>query len=148
MAGGPSVGTGKRGSLPQTAAMLNLLTDLAFNLLIFFVVCASSEPEKGRPQQVPSASKDKATEQKAQNIEVALTRTTVAVNGAVLPAENLVAKLKELLAGKTKPEDRIVILKSEKDTPYRIWIRVTSQIEDANGVVTLQLEEEKEVGVR
>lgn len=149
MAAGPSVGTGgRRGGLPQTAAMLNLLTDLAFNLLIFFVVCASAEPEKGRPQNVPAASQEKAAEAKAQNVEVALTRTTVSVNGEELPAADLPAKLKGLLAGKARPEDRIVILRSAKDTPYRVWVKVTAQIEDAGGVVTLQLEEEKEVGVR
>jgi len=147
MAGGPSVGGGKRGSLPQTAAMLNLLTDLAFNLLIFFVVCASSEPEKGRPQQVPSASKEKATEQKAKNVEVSLTRTTVSVNGGDVPIGDLQAKLRTLLAGKARPEDRIVILRSAKDTPYRVWIRATALIEEAGGVVTLQLDEEKEVRV-
>ena len=53
MAAGPAIGGGgRRGGATQTVGVLNLLTDLAFNLLIFFVVCASTEPEKGRPQQV------------------------------------------------------------------------------------------------
>jgi len=128
--------------------MLNLLTDLAFNLLIFFVVCASTEPEKGLPQKVPSASKDKAPTKQTQNIEVALTRTTISVNQATVQESQLTAKMKDLLKGKTQAEDRIVILKSEKDTPYRVWIRVTAIIEEAGGVVTLQLEEENEVRVR
>ena len=151
MAGGASIqtGSGRRGGPGmQTAWVLNLLTDLAFNLLIFFVVCASTTPEKGRPQQVPSASKDKATEQKSQNVEVALTRTAVSINGADVPTAEFSAKLKELLAAKQKPEDRVVVVKSAKDTPYSHWIRVTGQIEDAGGLITLQLEEEKEVGVR
>jgi biopolymer transport protein ExbD len=148
MAGGAMAGGGKKGSVPQTAAVLNLLTDLAFNLLIFFVVCASTEPEKGRAQQVPSSSKDAATEQQTKNIEVALTRTTVAVNGADVPIADLHAKLRDLLAGKIRPEDRIVVIRSTKDTPYSRWIRVTGLIEKAGGVITLQLEEEQEVGVK
>lgn len=153
MAGGATIEAGsrhgrRRGTVPQAAWVLNLLTDLAFNLLVFFVVCASITPEKGRPQQMPSASKDKASPQKSQYVEVALTRTSVSINKAEVPTAEFSSKLKALLAGKTKPEDRIVVVKSEKDTPYSHWIRITGQIEAAGGVITLQLEEEKEVNVR
>ena len=128
---------------------LNLLTDLAFNLVIFFVVCASTEPEKGRPQQMPSASQEKSAEQaKGQNIEVALTRTTVSVNGTDVPLVDLNAKLKPLLAGKSRTEDRIVVVRSTKDTPYRHWIKASAAVEQAGGVIALQLEEEKEVTVK
>ena len=40
------------------------------------------------------------------------------------------------------------MVKSDKDTTYGQWIRVTGEIERAGGVIVLQLEEEKEVGVR
>ena len=143
MAAGP-VGGGSGGA--QTAWVLNLLTDLAFNLLIFFVVCASTaEDEKGRPQQMPSASKEKAAEQKNTNIEVAIGRTDVKVNGEDVPPAQVRAKLATLLAGKTRPEDKIVVVKSAKDAPYSHWIKVTGAIEQAGGAITLQLEEEQEV---
>jgi biopolymer transport protein ExbD len=144
MAAGPTSGGGG----VQTAWVLNLLTDLAFNLLIFFVVCASTTPEKGRQQQMPSASKEKANEQKAQNIEVTITRTTVSINGGEVPLVDFSSKLKGLLTGKTRPEERIVVVKSDNDTTYAQWIRVTGDIVRAGGVITLQLEEEKEVGVK
>ena len=51
------------------------------------------------------------------------------------------------LAGKARPEDRVVIVKTDKDTPYQKWIRVTSWIEQAGGTITLQLEEERTVVV-
>lgn len=143
MAAGP-VGGGSGGA--QTAWVLNLLTDLAFNLLIFFVVCASTaEDEKGRPQQMPSASKEKSAEQKNTNIEVAIGRTDVKVNGEDVPPAQVRAKLSTLLAGKTRPEDKVVVVKSAKDTPYSHWIKVTGAIEQAGGQITLQLEEEREI---
>jgi biopolymer transport protein ExbD len=144
MAAGPVGGSGGA----MAAWVMNLLTDLAFNLLIFFVVCASITPEKGRPQQMPSASKDKPNEQKSLNVEVEMGRTTILVNKDEVPLSELKAKLKGLLANKTKPEERIVVVKSANDTPYRQWILVTGQIEQAGGVITLQLEDEKEVGVK
>lgn len=125
-----------------------MLTDLAFNLVIFFVVCASTEPESGRKQDVPRSSKDaNASTQAAQNVEVILTRTTVTVNGAVTPLNDLPAKLAPMLTGKVRPEDRMVVLKSSRDTPYHKWVRATALIERVGGMVALQLEETSEVVV-
>ena len=134
----------------HSAWVMNLLTDLAFNLLIFFVVCASSAQEqKGRPQQVPSTqSEGKPNEAKPQNVEVSVTRTTVSLNGAAVPLAELRPKLAALLANKTRPEDKIVEVKSAKDTPYSQWIRVTGAIEEAGGVVAIQVEVDREVVVK
>ena len=141
MAAGPTGGSGGA----MTAWVMNLLTDLAFNLLIFFVVCASISPEQGRPQTVPSADKDKQNDQKNENVEVDMDRTSVKVNKEAVEIKDLKTVLVTKLANKAKPEDRIVLVKSTKDTPYAQWIRVTGQIEQAGGVITLQMEEEKEI---
>jgi biopolymer transport protein ExbD len=122
-----------------------LLTDLAFNLVIFFVVCASTEPASGRKQPMPRGSKDQNAAQTTQNVEVVLTRTTVAINGATVPLESLQGRLQPLLTGKTRMEERMVVVKSTKDTPYQRWIRTTSAIEAAGGVVALQMEDSREV---
>lgn len=125
--------------------------DIAFNLLIFFLVCASSQPDSGRRQDIPRSEKQ-AQEAKQKNIEVSLTRTTISVGdeGSTLAEtsiEELAGKLRRLLAGKTKPEEKIVIVKSSKDTPYRRWIEVTGLIEREGGTITLQLQEEREIAV-
>ncbi|HAD58175.1 MAG TPA: biopolymer transporter ExbD [Planctomycetaceae bacterium] len=123
--------------------------DIAFNLIVFFLVCASIQPDSGRPQTLPSAETVEENQQQ-DNIEVAMKRTAVLLNGEALPESQwsqLPKRLKSLLSGRSKPEDRIVVVKSDKDTPYHHWIHITSVIEDAGGVVTLQLEEEREVQV-
>ena len=61
--------------------------------------------------------------------------------------ETFQPKLKAKLDVKPRPEDKVVVVKSRKDTPYSQWIAVTSRIEDAGGIVTLQLEEEQTVAV-
>ena len=123
-----------------------MLTDLAFNLLIFFVVCASTEPETGRKQNISGGSKDKqAAQQGEQNIEVYLTSTDASINGNITPLPDLTAKLKDMLKGKTKPEQKVVVIKTRKDAPYRFWVQVTGLIEEAGGVIAMQLEETKEV---
>ena len=125
---------------PPSSAM----GDIAFNLIVFFLVCASVQPDSGRRQEVPrSENKDK--QEQAEHIEVRLTRLTALVNGDAMPLNRIPQRLRQLLSNKPRPEDRIVVVKSNDDTPYRHWIEVTGMIEEAGGVITIQREEEREV---
>jgi biopolymer transport protein ExbD len=119
--------------------------DIAFNLLVFFLVCASTIPDKGRKQDIPNSDPKQQQTEQAQNIEVALTRTTASINGKPTGPTDFAAGLRQLLSVKTKPEDKVVVVKSAKDTPYDRWIEYTGYVEDAGGIVTLQLEEEQTV---
>ena len=148
MAGGPAIGGGggrRGGGAAQTVGVLNMLTDLAFNLLIFFVVCASAEPdkppEKGRPQEMPNSDKSTSPAQQSQNAKVVIKSELVTVNEQDVPVAELRSKLQELLAGKTKPEDRVVVFSSHPTTPYSQWIKITGLIEQAGGIVVVQLED-------
>jgi biopolymer transport protein ExbD len=126
-----------------------MLTDIAFNLLIFFVVIASTAPEDGRKQNIPrSEANAKTTNQTSQNIEVAITKGATTVNGAEVASSELMTRLKTMLSGKSRPEDRVVLVKSTPDTSYEHWIDITGVVEEAGGVVTLQMEENKTVNVR
>ena len=126
-----------------------LLTDIAFNLLIFFVVCASTEPSDGRKQDIPGANKQTSNQQaQTENIEVALTRETVSINGEQTKIADFLPRMKNLLRNKKKVEERVVLVKSAKDTPYEHWIKITAWVEQAGGVTTLQIEEEQQVQVQ
>ena len=121
--------------------------DIAFNLIVFFLVCASTQPDSGRKQILPrSESQAKQTEQ-TQNLEVSLDRNSVSVNTEKIPLTDFPSRIKRKLQGKAKPEDRIVVVKSTKDVPYHHWIAITGAIEEGGGIITLQLEEERNVAV-
>ncbi len=119
--------------------------DIAFNLIVFFLVCASVQPDSGRKQLLPKAEETEQKEQKNENVEVLLTRQAVSINGNFLTLAQFDRKIKSVLAGKPRPEDKVVVVKSRKDVAYNHWIDITSRIEDAGGIITLQLEEEREV---
>ena len=53
--------------------------DIAFNLIVFFLVCASTQPDSGRKQSLPSSEQSQARAADKQNIELALTRTRAVV---------------------------------------------------------------------
>lgn len=122
--------------------------DIAFNLIVFFLVCASTQPSSGRKQDLPSSEKTKTAEQR-KNIELSLTRTpkVVGVNGDPVKIEELPARLARLLQGKVRPEDRVVVLKTKSDVPYEHWIAVATLVDDLKASITIQLEEEQTVVV-
>ena len=120
--------------------------DIAFNLIVFFLVCASVQPDAGRPQTLPSSETVEESKQ-TENIEVAISRAAVVVNGDPTPVEQVPQRLAAVLATKTQPDEKVVVVKSTPDTPYTQWIFVTSAIEDAGGTVTLQLEEERTIQI-
>ena len=121
--------------------------DIAFNLIVFFLVCASTQPDSGRKQTLPRSEQTAQAQEEQQNLEVKLTRTAVVINGEVATADQFDSLIATKLRGKARPEDRIIIVKSDKDVPYLRWIDFTSRIEDLGGTITLQLEEEREVRV-
>ena len=111
---------------------------------MFFLVCASTQPDSGRLQLLPKAEQTQQQEQQ-DNITVELKRSVVLLNGDPMKLSEVTPRVKAKLSGKTRPEDRVVVVKSADDVPYFTWIEVTSQIEDAGGIITLQLEEERQV---
>lgn len=121
--------------------------DIAFNLIVFFLVCASVQPDSGRKQTIPKAEQTKQQEQKVENVEVILTRQTVAINGTFLSIAQFDRQIRTILTGKRRPEEKVVVVKSRQDVAYSHWIEITSRIEDAGGIITLQLEEEREIQI-
>ena len=57
------------------------------------------------------------------------------------------SRVRALLTGKSRPEDRVVVVKSRPEVPYHHWITATSLIEEAGGIITIQREEEREVRI-
>jgi biopolymer transport protein ExbD len=119
--------------------------DIAFNLIVFFLVCASVQPDAGRKQTIPSSETVQDQKQEETNVEVLLTRDTVALDGDFVAMGQFLPRLQAKLAGKTSPDDRVVVFKEKPDTPYSRYINVMRLIDEAGGVIVFQIEEEREV---
>ena len=113
--------------------------DIAFNLIVFFLVCASVQPDSGREQSLPRS--DQESEEQTENIQVQLASNAVMLNGVVIGQNDFVIALNRSLEGKVRQEDRVVVVQSKPDTPYSHWVIVTEMIEQAGGIVTIQTEE-------
>ena len=121
--------------------------DIAFNLIVFFLVCASVQPDSGRRQTLPRSETQEAETPHAEQIEVLLTRTAAAINGNLVREKQFVPRMKAILANKVRAEDKVVVVKSKPEVPYHHWIKYTAWIEDAGGIITVLREEELEVRV-
>jgi biopolymer transport protein ExbD len=139
----PTRGTSKL--LVEPAAVAT--GDIAFNLIVFFLVCASTQPDRGRKQDIPSSQQSQQQEQKQENTEILITKTGIVLNGAAVRQAELKTRLETHFKGKPRAEDRVVVIKTRPDTPYQNWISVTSTVQDAGGSITIQREEEQTVTV-
>ena len=122
-------------------------SDIAFILIVFFLVCASVEPDKGRAQTLPRSEPEKEKEKQSQTLEVELTRNAVILNGNPMTPERFSESIALKLADKARDEDKIVAVKSRKEVAYSHWMDITGIIEDAGGVITLQLGDTEPVKV-
>jgi biopolymer transport protein ExbD len=118
-------------------------SDIAFILIIFFLVCASVQPETGKKQSLPKSEDQPDKKQQSENPEVAISRTSVILNGNPMQPLKFKTEIKRVLAQKKREVDKVVVVKSKPDTPYEIWIEVAAYIKEAGGIITLQLEEQQ-----
>ena len=122
------------------------MNDIAFILIVFFLVCASVEPEDGRSQIIPSSEKNE-DQKNSQTIEVGLTPATVTIDGKPYHQDQFPIRIQQLIEQKKTESERVVVVKSQDDVPYNHWIAMTEIIEKAGGIVTLLLEEEQTITV-
>ena len=122
-------------------------SDIAFILIIFFLVCAAVQPETGIAQILPKTEEKTDKRDQSKNIEVSITPSSIVLNGSPLKLPEFSQRLTSALSTKTRDADRIVTVKSSPDTPYPIWIKVSQAIERAGGIITLELESDRVISV-
>ena len=122
-------------------------SDIAFILIIFFLVCAAVQPESGIAQVLPKTEEKTDKREQSKNLEVSITRNSIVLNGSPLKLPEFAHRLAKDLSEKERDADRIVIVKSAPDTPYLLWIEVSQIIEKAGGILTLELETDRVINV-
>lgn len=122
-------------------------SDIAFILIIFFLVCASVQPETGLAQTLPRTEAKEEKKEQSKNLEVSITPSSIVLNGSPLQLPAFSQRITTALTAKQRPEDKVVVVKSAPNTPYDQWIRVSQAIAKAGGVITLELESERTIEV-
>ncbi|MDB4397188.1 biopolymer transporter ExbD, partial [Akkermansiaceae bacterium] len=111
------------------------------------LVCAAVQPETGIAQILPKTEEKTEKQEQSKNIEVSITPNSIILNGSPLKLNEFPLKLNAALSKKTRDEDRIVTVKSAPNTPYPLWIKISQVIEQAGGILTLEIESDRIINV-
>ncbi|MBI2190868.1 MAG: biopolymer transporter ExbD [Planctomycetes bacterium] len=100
------------------------MADIAFLLIIFFLVTTNFVKEKGLLMDLPNTDKEQqAPESKKKNLELFVGSKRILINGQEITMEDLLQRLNRELDGAASDSDRVVILKCDNDTPYERFVR-------------------------
>lgn len=140
------------------------MADIAFLLIIFFMVTTSFMKDKGMSLELPKSEEDKNKKQ-MKEVTVTVSENQIVLNKDPVKIGELQGLLEEALDKQVKMKQkkkkkkksgkdseateskRIVILKTVgEDIPYQKWVRVVDIIKLANGTITILIEEEANDG--
>lgn len=119
------------------------MSDIAFLLIIFFILTTSIRKLTGFTTEMPAAQKSQVQQQQTEK-----TPTVVLVGGALkwdgqaIDVEGLRVKLNELNLPIKSENDRVVILETSGKVPYQQYYEALAAISQAGGVVGILTEDE------
>jgi len=114
-------------------------SDIAFLLIVFFLVATTLTQTFGFRTELPSGEEGERAEEKTPTVQI--TGDEVKFNGDATSIDRLREQLAELQLPEKDPEARIVMLEAADDVTYEIYYRVMNVIARAGGVVAIVEEE-------
>ncbi len=124
----------KHKSIPDIP--VSSFSDIAFLLIIFFILTTTMTKEKGFMTDFPSGQVSMQAAQK--NPTVAVSDSDIRLNDRPVTHEQLFQKLLALkLGAKEKEQDRLVILETQGSLSYQRYYGVMATIAQASGVVAI-----------
>lgn len=127
----------------ETTVSTDSLSDIAFLLIIFFILATSIQRIAGFQTDLPSGNRDEQT-QKADDKTptVGLKDGRITFNEAEVSLPELRRKLLALRLAERSEERRVILLDSAPDIGYQRYFEVMAIITAANGVIGILTEGE------
>lgn len=118
------------------------MSDIAFLLIIFFILTTSIQKLTGFQTELPAGQKAEAKQaDKTPTVQLAAGR--VMLNEKTVSIEELAHELKEMKL-KDKPDDkRVVLLDAGPDVDYQTYFETMALITGANGVIGILTEDKQ-----
>jgi biopolymer transport protein ExbD len=116
-------------------------SDLAFLLIIFFIVATTLQKTTGITANVPSG--EKSEQQAKKTTIVNINDRTILINDKAVTVDELRAELKGMQFDTKEGDDKIVLLETKGNVVYQDYFEVISTISTAGGVVALVKEDKK-----
>ena len=118
--------------------------DIAFLLIIFFILTTTFIRPFGHKLNIPSGTTDVAKkEEKQLTINLKPGQIAYGEQSEQLTVDELRMRLARVQLLKRKPEKRLVIVECAQNVPYEQYFQVVMAVTDAGGVLALIEEEDK-----
>lgn len=137
----------KRKKKPFTADEIPVasFSDIAFLLIIFFILATVLVNSKGFITDLPSGERGEEKESKATTINLKEDNIFLDNAGTPITIQKLRRELtkKNLNALPPDDENRVVMLEAEPEVQYQLYYQTLHAIQQAGGVVAIVSEEEE-----
>ena len=117
-------------------------SDIAFLLIIFFILTTSFVKFKGQELKIPSGAPPKEQSEEDKALTVNLKADEIRYGAAVSLSELRRKFFEEKFDMRTNDKDRMVILEAADDVTYDLYFKVSSAITEAGGILVLMEREE------
>jgi len=124
----------------ETRVPTDSLSDIAFLLIIFFILTTSIRQITGFSTEMPSGEK-KAEQQADRTPTIAVNNQTIRFNDEVVTMDALRQRLKSLRLDLKSGDRRVVMLEATGSVPYQTYYEVMAAVSAAGGVVGVVTEE-------
>jgi len=132
----------------QTEAEINVasFSDIAFLLIIFFILTTQFVKPAGNNMSIPSGSTDPSKKQE-KYLTINLSAEKILWDGKdEMSLDDLRRRLLQENLKEKPPEQRVIILDAGRDVAYQRYFEVVTAIANADGVLALIEHEEKQAG--
>jgi biopolymer transport protein ExbD len=115
-------------------------TDIAFSVVLFFMVAATFAKSNAMKVELPG-SQAGAVDQTQQTITVQADAGSIVLDGASVALPELSAAIGAKLVGRTRPEEKVVVLLTAEDISFQRNVELMHAIRSAGGEVAIMYEE-------
>jgi biopolymer transport protein ExbD len=128
----------RRKQYKEAEVIIYSIIDIAFLLLIFFILTTTLAKTAGSKLTIPSGVSDPSrSEEKQITVNLKSSDIYFGERGDRLTLEEFRARLQAENFFARDPAKRIIVLDSTSDVPYEVYFQVVTAIARAGGVVAL-----------
>ena len=115
------------------------LADIAWQIIIFFLLAATFAKSDSLNLELPGASSDKSRSA-APTITVEAGENALSINGQHVAFASLEGRIRELLAGKKTEAQRAVVVLAKNDLSFQRHVDVMYAVQRAGGILVMSEE--------
>jgi len=112
-------------------------SDIAFLLIIFFILTTTFVKPAGEKIEIPSGSTDESKKQKQITVVLKGEQILYGEKAQKMSLEEFRKIMKNQKFKEKKPEERMVVLEAHKDVVYDNYYKVVMAINKADGILAL-----------